>query len=257
MGMVKKGNALTTARLALGTTYQRDRYGKTIVTAPYHLDDSILGVFLASPPAPPITGVGFESVNIVRNNLGISRGIVTYMGAPAVDQKTYEVGQSLSTDPIETWEYFFKAAGYPDPNAQPKTRHIGKANADGTGTDLGGIWIAGELGAIADTAKFAGWARNTAAAIEMRGVTSYLLPQITWTETIISKTKPSLGTIKVGKIDTSLPGTPPTLSGSANWILESLTQVDQGAGEVWTTRRTWRASGVRGWNPYIYGTLLD
>ena len=257
MAMIKKGNALTTALKTGGTTFYRDRYGKTTATSTYYIDQSIEGTFLTAPPAAPISGVGFESMTLQRENLEVTKATVVYIGAVftigTTAIYTYEVGISASTEPIETHPLFFGMAGYPNPTATAKSRHLGTLNADGTGGTMSGIWIAGDTGAIVEGARFVGWTPNTTDGKYFLGTSSYLQPATTWTETIVTKTKPIGLNQSVGFIDGSVPGSnKPVLESSATWLLESFSQVSQGSGEAWTTRRTWRMSGRKGWNTYIY-----
>jgi hypothetical protein len=262
MAFIKKGNALTTALKTGGTTFTKDRYGKTTATSTYYLDQSVEGTFLATPPAAPISGVGFESMSLQRESLEVTKATVVYIGAVfpigTTAIYTYEVGVSASTEPIETHPKFFEWAGYPDPNEDAKKRHLGMQYKDGTGGQFWGIWINGDEGSKIEGARFVGWTSddtNGAYGKSLFGTTSYLQPATTWTETIVTKVKPTGLNQSVGFIDpvANVPGAnKPVLEASASWLLESFSQTSQGSGEAWTTRRTWRMSGRKGWNTYIY-----
>lgn len=82
------------------------------------------------------------------------------------------------------------------------------------------------------------------------GVTGYLNPQMTWTKTWITASKPN-DLAQVGKIDTP-EGAPPSLGGSRNWLYVALTYEERGGGNCYKVKKAWRASGARGWNTTLY-----
>lgn len=167
--------------------------------------------------------------------------VLTPETEPGISVK-YELQATTGDAPIETHEEFPKFGGRP----------------------VSGSKVANNKGAIFDeTGKFVAFAVQDPkgkkyykdANSDMAGVKSYLMPSVIYTEvkTYNSTARGNLqfSLEKLGKISSPprsamLPGLP----GAMDWLLIGYDASDSGEGL--TVKRSWRASGYRGWNQVIY-----
>lgn len=249
MATMIKGHTHTSAVQLVGETEVIEVSGKRTITCVWEVDYMSKDAFIATQTS--FSGLKRASARSERTRLNICRVTMTFGGLDPAEvgmgqKKTYRQGRANATEPIETHPKFLTYAGYPDPNAKAGVKHRGKANADGSGSTLHGIWKAGDEGAIMSGATFVGWTTETELGKKFQGMHQYKCPTITWTETIVSTTKPGVN-MRTGTID-SPPGGAPMVSkfsGARNWLLDSAEQEENGS--AWTTTRTWIMSGEQGW----------
>ena len=85
-----------------------------------------------------------------------------------------------------------------------------------------------------------------------KGIQTYLVPQLTWTESTQGADKLTPQQLnKLGKISEPR-GNPPTPTDGRNWMLTSATQ--QQRGELFDTDLEWSLSDSEGHDPFLYGT---
>lgn len=88
------------------------------------------------------------------------------------------------------------------------------------------------------------------AKIIAAGVTTYLVPTITYTESTQGTDPMTAAQLNLlGKISTPR-GNPPTPSGSRNWMLTGASQEQRG--ELYQTQIEWTLSDREGWNSFLY-----
>lgn len=87
----------------------------------------------------------------------------------------------------------------------------------------------------------------------LKGVTAYLSPAVTWTQTITrGASQVSNETLNtVGHIDTPA-GSPPSVATGRNWLRGATTQTVRGSAVQ--VRHSWRLSGRSGWDAELYGS---
>jgi hypothetical protein len=86
----------------------------------------------------------------------------------------------------------------------------------------------------------------------LNGETTYIVPSITWTETTQGETGMTAQQInKLGRISTPR-GSPPTLTGSRNWMLTGASQEQRGT--IYQTQIEWTVSERKGYNSFLYDT---
>ena len=84
----------------------------------------------------------------------------------------------------------------------------------------------------------------------MRGQVSYYSPKVAWRESIARDTSAKAADLnKIGEIDEP-PGPAPELAGGRNWLLNGVTQSQEGS--AFRIEREWLASDRGGWDPDIY-----
>jgi hypothetical protein len=83
-----------------------------------------------------------------------------------------------------------------------------------------------------------------------RGQTSYYSPKLTWRQSIVRKSSAASSDVnKVGQID-SPDGRQPNLGDGRNWLLNSVTQTQEGSS--YRIEREWISSDAGGWDADIY-----
>jgi len=98
--------------------------------------------------------------------------------------------------------------------------------------------------------EFLGFTKN--AKRNLFGVQSYLNPNISYSRSYSTTTRPDLS--KVGKIMSGTSGFP-TLQTGKNWLCTSITYRKQGT--TYNVTQEFRASDRNGWNEYIYGAPVS
>jgi len=84
----------------------------------------------------------------------------------------------------------------------------------------------------------------------MRGQVCYYSPRVTWRESTTRDTGVRESDLnKIGRIDTPT-GPVPTLASNRNWLLNGVTQTQEG--RSFKVEREWLASDRGGWDPDIY-----
>jgi hypothetical protein len=86
------------------------------------------------------------------------------------------------------------------------------------------------------------------------GITTYVSPTITWTETAEGSSPMTSAQLnKLGKVSGTR-GNPPEPSGSRNWMLTGAGQEQKGttAGAIYQTTIEWTLSEKNGWNEFLY-----
>jgi hypothetical protein len=88
---------------------------------------------------------------------------------------------------------------------------------------------------------------------KLKGVTSYLSPSVTWTQTITRGASQLSGENlnKVGDIDAPS-GPAPAIASGRNWLRGATTQTIRGSAVQ--IRHSWRLSGRAGWDPQLYAS---
>ncbi|RYG70166.1 hypothetical protein EON80_08450 [bacterium] len=83
-----------------------------------------------------------------------------------------------------------------------------------------------------------------------RGQTSYYSPKLTWRQSTVRKSSAASSDVnKIGQID-SPDGRQPNLGNSRNWLLNSVTQTQEGSS--YRIEREWISSDAGGWDSDIY-----
>jgi len=84
----------------------------------------------------------------------------------------------------------------------------------------------------------------------LRGQTSFYSPRVVWRQTTVRRSSAAASDLaKIGKIDTP-DGREPNLPDGANWLLNGVTQTQEGT--AYRIEREWIASDRGGWDPDIY-----
>jgi hypothetical protein len=86
------------------------------------------------------------------------------------------------------------------------------------------------------------------------GITTYVSPTITWTETAEGSSPMTSAQLnKLGKVSNPR-GNPPEASGTRNWMLTGAGQEQRGvaAGAIYQTTVEWTLSEKDGWNDFLY-----
>jgi len=128
-------------------------------------------------------------------------------------------------------------------NSQSIVEFSGGAVTQGNGSTNGGALFSTD-------GEFVGFTKY--AKKNLFGVQSYLNPNITFSRSYSSTTKPSLSA--VGKIMSSPSGFPALQTGK-NWLCTSITYRKQGT--TYNVTQEFRASDRNGWNTYIYGPAVS
>jgi hypothetical protein len=85
----------------------------------------------------------------------------------------------------------------------------------------------------------------------LAGVKTYYVPTLSWTESTQGSSPMTADQIgKLGRIDASPRGNPPTPSGTRNWMLTGASQEQRG--ELYQTQIEWTLSDREGWSNFLY-----
>lgn len=220
-----------TGWVAKGGRYTTDKYGLSTGTYRWEM------LVTASPTlGTPVASSHPLNSNLVleRSTLGVEDGIAfaegEYAGIIGSDPTpVYELDVSSSEEPIESHPSFADFA----------------TDANGATYDkTSGEFVGFTKRPLYDPAN-PNYEVTNAAWV---GVRSYLNAGAVWREIRISKTN-SVSISDVGHI-ASPAGTPPSPGSGRTWLYAGASM--QQRGNVYTIRREWRLSGLRGWNPTIY-----
>ena len=219
-----------------------DREGKWTVTQVY-LCHRVSVVRLMPRPGSPHAEVPFVTLDTVSAKVtegDLAEITCTYAGADPSQNDgedknpvTYSMGLSLSEEPL------LSHPRYKD--LDPDEVEALKALASGREKDDQGAAYKDKV--TSDLGK-------EALAKIMRGQVSYYSPKVTWRESFVRSrgVKPS-ELNKIGNIDTPR-GPVPALANGRNWILNGVTQTQEGAS--FRIEREWLASDRGGWDKDIY-----
>jgi hypothetical protein len=157
--------------------------------------------------------------------------------------RRYSVQGTTGAEPIETHENFAEFGGKPKPGTEGP-------NEKGAVFDKDGTFKGFAVQDLDNGIDYYGSDDNE----NMAGVKSYLAPSVTYSEIRTyngaARSELSMSLPNLGKIDT--PPASPLLPdiGSRQWLLVSYDAEEQGDGVQ--VKKSWRASGPRGWNAQVY-----
>jgi hypothetical protein len=210
-----------------------DRFGLSAATAKWWYvgdePESKVGIFSKHPRWEFLE---CDRRTITRNDDATWTIEATYFGVDPGNEpeKIYQLSGSLSSEPIQTHPFFpkFAAPGYTSGSI---------FETDGSFKEF----VKMPLGSAATVdATNPAWI----------GVRDYLAPGVTWTETEVTKTKPTGTDLDaLGYIDDAPPGEPPTPT-DRDWLMTDFSYEQKG--KTYVIRREWRLSGPNGWNKTIY-----
>jgi len=179
-----------------------------------------------------------ERVEAIEEHMELATVTLLYAGTtgPAASEPpVYELSLTTATRPIETHPAFASA---------------GSGFAQSIVAAAGG-WADGKANRDSTTKVFTGFGAD--ATGNLIGVTDYLdANQMTWSKTYLTTTQPTdisaVGKIATPDSDGSNPV--PTLGTNQTWLYTGITW--QKRGIIYQVTKTWRASGLAGWNTNIY-----
>ena len=224
-----------------GYAVQIDREGKWTASQIFlcHRD---WAVRLMPRPGTPHPEIPFITVHQVSASFGegdLAEILCDYAGAEEKDQASekanavYSMGLSLSEEPLlshRRYKYL------PDKEREALQQIQSGKDKDDQGNKLRDK-VESELG------------REALAKVE-RGQTSYYSPRVTWRESWVRNKPVSAAELNdIGKISSPL-GPAPTLSGGRTWLLNGVTQTQEG--NSFRIELEWLASDPGGWDPDIY-----
>ena len=219
-------------------TIQIDQENKWTVTQVYLCHSaSIIQVM----PKPGVAHMDVTFATLANVTAAVGAGEVaeitcTYVGAGNKSAKadaTYNMGLGLSEEPLLTH------ARYKDvPDAELEAL---KAIIDGKDKDDGGAANKDKV-----TSEYG---KELLKKIQ-RGQTSYYAPKVTWKESWVRDNPVKNAELnKIGNVD-SPDGKPPELAGGRTWLLNGVTQAQEGT--AFRIEREWLASDRGGWDEDIY-----
>ena len=221
-------------------TIQIDKEGKWTVTQIYICHRSSAISLMPRPGAvhPEVPFVSVSQVTAAITEGDLAEITCVYSGAEDRDEDekanaVYTMGLSLSEEPILTNLRY--------ENLDTKERdHLQMILAGKEKDDEGNKLkdkIESDLG------------KEVLAKIE-RGQTSYYSPRVTWRESWVRDKPAEANELNdIGNISTPL-GPVPSLAGGRNWILNGVTQTQDG--KAFRLEMEWLASDRGGWDPEIY-----
>lgn len=168
---------------------------------------------------------------------GISEVTHTYSGGDSSAPEVYEVVASVQEEPIACHPAFTVSTGVFTQSI------VDAAGSQNVNFDQNGIFQ-----------SFRKEAEN-----DFFGIQSYLSPQVQYRRIYSSGSEPTAEvTTKVASIYSAPNGQPPTIGSGRNWLQVAISLKNNGnqktgSGQYEITEE-YRASGLKGWNPYIYFT---
>lgn len=211
-----------------------DRFGVDTLTRVEEIPADLFpqGMQPVGTPHPRYRNMAVSKINYTKEKHGqFYRVSYIYEGfMVGLPEPTYDLDESNSEEPIQTHPNFADFAGTPSAPLNGAVFIDPETGKPTTDDDVG---VFREFG-IAGGRK--------------AGVQSYVANGALWIETSYSTTRPS-SVGDVGTIETPS-GSPPTIGTSRNWLLWSIAYRKRGG--IYETRKTWRCSGVGGWDTDIY-----
>ena len=200
--------------------------------------DNVTTGSIGSSDSVSISGKTLALTSIsVSTKDGIAEVSHTYSGGDSSAPEVYEVVASVQEEPIASHPAFTASV-------TPFTSSIvDAAGSASVNFDNDGI--------------FQSFSKTATAGFF--GIQSYLSPQVQYRRIYSNGSAPTAGTTnKVATIFSSPAGYPPTIGSGRNWIQVAISIKNNGnqrtsSGQYELTEE-YRASGQKGWNPYIYPT---
>jgi hypothetical protein len=200
--------------------------------------DNVTTGSIGSSDAVTISGKTLALTSIsVHTQDGISEVTHTYSGGDSAAPNVYEVVASVQEEPIASHPAFTTSTGVFTSSI------VDAAGSTNVNFDENGIFQ-----------SFSKDANNY-----FFGIQSYLSPQVQYRRIYSTGTAPTAGTTaRVATIFSAPDGYPPTIASGRNWLEVSIAIKNNGnqktsSGQYEITEE-YRASGQKGWNPYIYPT---
>ncbi len=220
-------------------TIQIDKEGKWTVTQIYMCHRSSAVSLMPRPGSihPEVPFVSISQVTAAITEGDLAQITCVYSGAEAKENEkenaVYTMGLSLSEEPILTH------LRYRDIDSKEREylqQILAGKEKDDEGTKLKDK-IESKLG------------KEVLAKIE-RGQTSYYSPRVTWRESWVRDRPAEADELNdIGNISAPL-GPAPILAGGRNWLLNGVTQTQDG--KAFRLEMEWLASDRGGWDPEIY-----
>jgi hypothetical protein len=188
-------------------------------------------------PHPEIPFISVDNVTAQVSEGDIAQITCNYAGTDntAADpaKTTYSIGMSLSEEPLLSHKKF---KSLPVAEKEALQAIISGKEKDASGS------------AYKD--KVTSEAGKKALEKIQRGQTSYYSPKLTWRQSTVRKASAASSDVrKIGQID-SPDGRQPSLDESRNWLLNSVTQTQEG--NAYRIEREWISSDAGGWDEDIY-----
>jgi len=216
-----------------------DREGKWTATQVFLCHRNSITKLMPRPgtPHPEIDFILVDTVTAQVSEGDIAQITCNYAGTDndSNDPKktTYALGLSLSEEPILTAKKF---RDIPDAEKEALQGIISGKDKDSSGS-LYKDMVTSTLG-------------KKALQKILRGQTSYYSPKVTWRQaTVRNSSAASADVKKIGQIDTP-DGREPKLEDGRNWLLNSVTQSQEG--NAFRIEREWISSDAGGWDEDIY-----
>lgn len=216
-----------------------DREGKWTASQVFYCHRNSITQVLPRPgtPHPEIPFIWIDTVNVQVSEGDLAKITCNYAGTDnadlSPDKTTYSLGLSLSEEPILSHEKF---RDLDDDEKEALQAIIAGRDKDEAGEPYRDrIESAAGLKALEKI---------------LRGQNSYYSPRVVWRQsTVRNASAASQDVRKIGQID-SPNGREPSLSDGRNWLLNSVTQTQEG--NAYRIEREWISSDRGGWDPDIY-----
>ena len=216
-----------------------DREGKWTATQVFLCHRNSITKLMPRPGTahPEIPFIAVDSSTAQVSEGDIAQITCTYAGTDNNDndanKTSYSLGLSLSEEPLLTNKKF---KDLDDEEVEALQAIIGGKDKDSSGSPYKDK-ITSALG-------------KKALKKVQRGQTSYYSPKLTWKQATVKRSSAASSDIKkIGKID-SPDGRQPSLPDGGNWLLNGVTQTQEGG--AYRIEREWLASDSGGWDADIY-----
>jgi hypothetical protein len=218
-----------------------DREGKWTATQVFFCHRNSIIALMPRPGTahPEVSFLSVDNVTAKVTEGDLAEITCNYAGAEAKTEEeeqaamTYSLGLSLSEEPLLS-NYRYKDLADDEVEAL-------KAIAGGKEKDDAGAPYKDKV--TSDLGK-------EALKKIMRGEVSYYSPRVAWRESVTRDSGVRNTDLnKIGEIDMP-PGPAPALANGRNWMLNGVTQTQEGAS--FRIEREWLASDPGGWDPDIY-----
>jgi len=216
-----------------------DREGKWTATQVFLCHRNSMTKLLPRPgtPHPEIPFISVDTATAQVSEGDIAQITCNYAGTDNNDadpnKTSYTLGLSLSEEPLLSHKKF---KTLDEDEVEALQAIIGGKEKDAAGAPYKDK-VTSVLG-------------KKALAKIQRGQTSYYSPKLTWRQATVRKSSASSSDVrKIGKID-SPDGRQPNLPDGGNWLLNGVTQTQEGG--TYRIEREWIASNPGGWDQDIY-----
>jgi hypothetical protein len=230
--------------LITDTTFEQTKEGIIAYTVRSLLP---IGATVVTPTLSATTIVGSNTLRAIAVNVTSSAGafqeiVVTYQGGKNISLQQ-DASNSTGEEPIQTNPYFQQGDSGGGASIVALSGGAATLQADGSVVGTGGALFNLNGG-------FEGFRSN--AKFNFFGVSSYLNPDLVYRRSFVTDTKPDVS--KVGRIVTPSSDFPAVTAG-ATWLCLGISYTKKG--NSYDVTHDFRASGVSGWNVYIYGSSVD